>query len=319
MNKEPFLKNFSPLLLLISLLVIIIISLFILNITGLLLAIPFWGAEAIQAISGNIALNINSNINFFKYLQIVNQLGMFILPSLIFAFLVRKKIAVYLKINRLPNGYTLLAAILLMIVSMPFINWLISMNEMMHLPAAFSGIEDWMRKSEDSAEVFTKAFLNVNNAYGLLLNLLMIAVLPAIGEEFLFRGVLLKLFKDWFKNAHLAIFLTAFLFSAMHLQFFGFFPRMLLGLLLGYLFYFSRNLWIAIAAHFFNNAFAVCISFLNNKKMIQTDIDNLGNAGDNYFIIIGSFLLSLFILLSIYKKSKHKKEEEKQIPSSLDI
>ncbi|MFZ4741737.1 MAG: CPBP family intramembrane glutamic endopeptidase, partial [Bacteroidales bacterium] len=247
MNKEPFFLNFPTTLKLISLLVIIIISVFIINLLGIVISLPFWGKDAMSAFTGNINLKISDNINFYKYLQIINQLGMFIIPSIIFALLAKRNISNYLNINYRPYLYPLLIGIIVMIVSMPFINWLIGVNETIHLPEAFSGIEDWMRRSEDSAEIFTKAFLNGTSISGFFLNIVMIAVLPAIGEEFLFRGVLQKLFKDWFGNVHIAIIVTAFLFSAMHLQFFGFFPRMVLGLLLGYLFYFSNNLWVPIA------------------------------------------------------------------------
>jgi membrane protease YdiL (CAAX protease family) len=316
MIKEPILKNFPVVLKLISLLVIIIICVFIFNLLGFAIAIPIWGSDAIQLFNGKTNLNINNHINFFKYLQIVNQFGMFILPSVLFAFLVRGKISVYLKMNRLPQIYSLLAGISIIVVSMPLINWLISINQMMHLPSAFSGIEEWMRRSEDSAEIYTKAFLNVSSLNGLIINIFMMAVLPAIGEEFLFRGVLFKLFKDWSGKAHFAIILSAFLFSAMHLQFFGFFPRMVLGLLLGYMFYFSKNLWVPIAAHFFNNAFAVIVTFLNNKKIIQTDIDALGSESSDYLFIILSLILTMVLIGYIYKTGKNKKEEENQIPSS---
>ncbi len=315
MNKEPFLKNFSNVLKLMSLLVIIIISVFIINLSGILVAIPFWGSEAIKAITGNLTLNIQDNINFFKYIQIVNQIGMFIVPSVLFALLVKGNITKYLRINQFPHLFTLMAGLLVIVVSMPFINWLINVNEMMHLPTALSGVEEWMRKSEDSAEVFTKAFLSGTGIGGLLLNLLMIAVIPAIGEEFLFRGVLVKLFKDWFGNIHWAIIVSAFLFSAIHVQFFGFIPRMFLGILLGYMFYFSRNLWVPIAAHFFNNASVVIASFLYNREIIETDLDKLGSAGEDYLLIAISFILSCILLLSIYKR-EHKKKEETKIPSS---
>ena len=318
MNKEPFLKNFSTILKLMSLVVIIIISIFIFNLVGIVISLPFWGSDAISAFTGDINLKINDNINFYKYLQIVNQIGMFIIPSILFAFLVKGRISTYLKINRFPHLFTLLAGVLVIIFSMPFVNWLISLNETMHLPSALSGVEDWMRKSEDSAEIFTKAFLNGTCIGGFLLNIIMIAILPAIGEEFLFRGVLQKLFKDLFGNVHIAIFVSAFLFSAMHLQFFGFFPRMVLGLLLGYMFYFSNNLWVPIIGHFFNNAFAVTASFLNNKKIIQTDVDSLGNVGENYSLIFASFVLTLILLIVILKiEEKSKKKEENQISSFL--
>jgi membrane protease YdiL (CAAX protease family) len=104
---------------------------------------------------------------------------------------------------------------------------------------------------------------------GLLLNLGIIAVLPALGEEFIFRGVLQTLLTKWFKNTHLAIFIAAFLFSSIHLQFYGFIPRLVLGLFFGYLFFWSKNIWLAVWAHLINNALAIILMFLGNKGNIN--------------------------------------------------
>ncbi len=315
MNKEPFLKNFSQPLKLISLLIIIIISVFIINVIGVLLALPFWGNNVITTFTEGMNLNSAENIGFYKFLQIFNHLGMFIIPSILFAFLINRNIGKYLRINRFPKLFTILSGILLIMVCMPFINWLMTMNGMMKLPEAFSGIEEWMRKSEDSAELITNKFLNVSSIGGLLINLFMIAIIPAIGEEFLFRGILQKQFKLWFGNIHIAIFISAFLFSAMHIQFFGFIPRLVLGVILGYLYYFSRNLWVPIITHLFNNGIAVIIYFLNFNKIMSTDIDKLGSEGNDYILILGSLIFSIVLMLSIYKREylrkrlKTKKED----------
>ncbi|MCX6232512.1 MAG: CPBP family intramembrane metalloprotease [Bacteroidetes bacterium] len=315
MSREPILKNFSPSLQLISLVVITILCVFIVYILGVVIAIPVWGGETMLALTNKTVLNLADNINFFKYLQIVSQIGMFIVPPILFAFFVRGNIAAYLKINHIPNMVTLLSGLLVLIVSIPFINYLISLNSMMHLPSAFSGIETWMKDMENSAEAFTKAFLNVTSTQGLLVNLFMIALLPALGEEFMFRGVLQKLFKDWTAKVHIAIFITAFLFSAMHLQFFGFIPRFVLGLILGYLYYFSNNLWVPIAAHFLNNATAVIFSFLFAKKIVKTDIDTIGNTPNDFLLIIASCLFTLVLLYSIYKREMTGKEQLTDISS----
>ena len=143
-----------------------------------------------------------------------------------------------------------------------------------------------------------------------MLNLFMIAVIPAIGEEFLFRGVLQKQFRQWFGNIHIAVFVAAFLFSAMHMQFFGFIPRLVLGIILGYLYYFSKNLWIPIIAHFFNNAIAVIVYYLNYNKVINTDFDKLGSSGEDYILVIGSIIFSIILMLSIYKREHLRKHHK---------
>lgn len=307
MNKEPFLRKFPHLFKLISLLVIIIISAFIINLLAVVIALPFWGNSVITTFTEGMNLNNSENIGFYKFLQIFNHLGMFVIPSLIFAFLVNTNLSKYLRINKLPKLFTVLSGILLIIVCMPLINWLMTINNMLKLPEALSGMEKWMRKTEDSAELITNLFLNVNGIGALLINIFMIAVIPAVGEEFLFRGVLQKQFKLWFGNIHLAIFVATFLFSAMHMQFFGFIPRLVLGLILGYLFYFSKNLWIPIIVHFFNNAIAVVIYYLNYNKIISTDIDKLGSTENDYILIIGSFIFTVVLILSIYKREALRK------------
>ncbi len=110
---------------------------------------------------------------------------------------------------------------------------------------------------EGNAEKLTLAFLKMDSPLDLMLNILIVALLPAIGEELLFRGCLQQLLVEWTKKPHLSIFIAAALFSAIHFQFLGFVPRMLIGAFLGYLFYWSGNLWYAIIGHFVNNALQV--------------------------------------------------------------
>lgn len=310
MLKEPFLKNFPAYLRIISLLLIIIICAFIINLLGVLIALPVWGNSVISTFTEGMNLNNKENINFYKFLQIFNHLGMFIIPSILFAYLVNFNIVKYLRINKMPKFFTIFSGILLILVCMPFINWLMTINNMMKLPEALSGIEQWMRNSEVNAEKIINIFLNVNSIGALMLNLFMIAVIPAVGEEFLFRGVLQKQFRQWFGNIHIAVFVAAFLFSAMHMQFFGFIPRLVLGIILGYLYYFSKNLWIPIIAHFFNNAIAVIVYYLNYNKVINTDVDKLGSSGEDYILIIGSIIFSIILMLSIYKREHLRKHHK---------
>ncbi len=139
---------------------------------------------------------------------------------------------------------------------------------------------------------------------GFLVNLLMIAILPAIGEEFFFRGILQRLFSEWFKNIHVAIFITAFIFSAIHFQFFGFFPRFLLGLYLGYLFYWSGNLWIPIVVHFINNALVVILAYISANGYADIDYETFGSTNNTLILLLTTVLISalIFILFHLGKK-----------------
>ncbi len=136
--------------------------------------------------------------------------------------------------------------ILLVFVINPFINFTGEINGRMHFPPWLEDMEEWMRTAEENAERLTRAFLEVKTTGGLLFNLLMVAVLPAIGEELLFRGVIQKQLSAWSGSHHWGIWLSAALFSALHMQFYGFLPRMLLGALFGYLLGLE---WLPVAPH----------------------------------------------------------------------
>jgi membrane protease YdiL (CAAX protease family) len=139
----------------------------------------------------------------------------------------------------------------------------------MHLPDWLSGVEKWMTAKEDSVNRVVELIMVPDNFRAMLLNLFMIAVLPAIGEELLFRGVFQKIFYTLFKSGHLAIWITAFIFSALHLQFFGFLPRFILGLIFGYLYYWSGTLWLPVISHFVNNAVSVIAAYIQGLNTVS--------------------------------------------------
>jgi hypothetical protein len=174
---------------------------------------------------------------------------------------------------------------------------------MMSLPSSLQWLEDWMKTSEEQAARLTDALLQMPTFGSFLFNMLMIAVLPAVGEELVFRGLFQRLFKEWLGNAHLAILLAAFLFSAIHMQFYGFIPRLVLGLILGYLFYFSGSLWVPILAHFIQNGTVVLITWLGQQGMIGGDYENFGMS-ENIWIIALSLALTLMMLWLVRYFSK---------------
>jgi len=135
----------------------------------------------------------------------------------------------------------------------------------------------------------------------------MIAIIPAFAEEFLFRGALAKLLKDWTKNIHVAVFISSFIFAAIHMQFYGFLPRFLLGTALGYLFFWSGSLWLPIAAHFANNFRSVVVEFLFRKGYVQTSSENFGTNTPLWQIGILAVLVA-GILYTIYKSTLIKRE-----------
>lgn len=207
-------------------------------------------------------------------LQAVNHLGTFLLPSLLYWYAVEHK--TWSVFNPHPvtklTGLAVVAAVV--IAFMPFDGLIIDWNQNVHLPQTLAPLEQWIRDKEKSLEGVTKYLTTFSNTGQLLIAILVIAVIPAIGEETLFRGILQRNLTYWTGNVHAGIWIAAALFSAIHVQFLGFVPRMLLGALFGYLYLWSGNLWVPILAHFVNNGFTVLMVYLYQHKLISMDIES---------------------------------------------
>lgn len=295
----------SPPLKLLALLLIIFLSILFTMILGIALGFAFFGADMLDYVKEGMSLSDPAFLPVLKYLQIINTIGIFIIPSIVFAALADKSISGYLSMKVRPAFVSTITGMAVIIAILPFIHWVAGINEMMSLPEWLSGMEGWMRRSEEQAKELTELFLATSTPGGLVLNLFMIAVLPAIGEELLFRGVMLRLFREWTKNPHIAVLVSAFLFSALHLQFYGFLPRFLLGIVLGYLFVWTRSIWVPVLVHFINNGIAVVGAWYFARGKIDQDIESIGEV-DQPVIIIFSLIMVVVMMLLI-KMYEHKK------------
>ena len=170
-------------------------------------------------------------------------------------------------------GLLLLSA-LLIIAIMPANSWVIDLNTKMDLPDFLSGFENWAKAKEDSLRELTQYLTKFDSIGELIFGLVVFALIPAIGEELVFRGIVQKQCIRWLKNPHVGIWVTAFIFGAIHLQFYGMLPRMLLGALLGYLYWWSGNIWVPILGHFMNNGFTVFMLYMVQQKNIDYDIES---------------------------------------------
>ncbi|MCX6234828.1 MAG: CPBP family intramembrane metalloprotease [Bacteroidetes bacterium] len=267
---------------------------------GLIIAIPIFGSEVLTSISDLSGESMLNNLDLQRYFQIVSQIGTFILPAALYAFFISRQAPSYLRLDKRPRLISLVLAFLSILVSLPFISWLLQLNASFHLPDFLSGLENWMRSSEEQAARLTEAFLGDTSAKGLIINIVMIGILASVGEELLFRGILIRLFREWLKNPHLAVVISAILFSAMHLQFYGFLPRMVLGILLGYLFVWTRNLWVPILTHLVNNTLSVVAAYMYNAGTISQDMDSFGSSA-NPLVISISFIFILVVLFALYR------------------
>ena len=236
-----------------------------------------------------------SDINTLKWIQLLQTISLFLLPSLILAYLCAKAPWNWLQLDNKVDWKVLLWAIGIMLVALPAINLMSHWNQQMVLPTWLSGVEEWMKNKEAEAEWLTKQFMSVTTISGLLVNLLLMAVLPALSEEITFRGVLQRLLNFQLStfNSHLAIWLTAIIFSAIHMQFYGFVPRMLMGALFGYMLVWTGSLWVPMLMHFVNNGMAVLLYFMANRAHWDMDkIDAIGT-GNTLWLGIVSVVLTI--------------------------
>lgn len=197
----------------------------------------------------------------------------------------------------------ILLGILILVVSLPLMEAVSQWNQSLHLPSQWERLEQWMRKNEDQVTQFTNQLLEVSTWKGFLINIFQIAILTGICEELLFRGVLQKIFIRWTGNIHLGIWITALVFSAVHIQFFGFFPRTLIGALLGYLFVWTGSLWVPVLVHTANNLLAVVFTptEFNKDWPFVHAIDKAENPA--WLVIVSLFLacIGLFVLYRMCK------------------
>lgn len=295
----------KPSLQLVLIMCLCLISVILFSIVGALVMLFGFGFD-ISNMNNYGDPNIIEGLKFF---QLLSAIGLFIVPPLVYTLLVSKKSFQSLGLKRLSKPINYILILFLMVISTPFISWIIELNANMVLPDFLAGIEQWMRTSEMQAEHLTKAFLTFDGVGSLIYMLIVIAIIPAVGEELLFRGVLQKIFINWFKKPHLAIWVTAILFSALHMQFFGFFPRMLLGVLFGYIFYWSKSLWLPILGHFINNGSVVILSYSYPETIENADVSIFENNEYSVLFYIASFVLSMGLIFLIKKVNQSKKNE----------
>jgi len=300
-------KNSSPFFRLIFTGLIMVLSFILIFIIGILAIRPFmsFSFADIQDVYSNLTTPFN--INLLKYIQALSTLGLFVVPPFIVAKIFYGHATKPLWLKNKISGRTIVAVVLIMIFALPVINFTAELNSHLKLPEFLKGLEEAMRRAEDNAQFISDIFVNVSSFPAFLFNVVVIAFLPAIGEEVIFRGVFQRYFIEWTKSVHTGVFLAAILFSAFHFQFFGFIPRMLMGILFGYLVIWTKSVWISIIAHFVNNVTAVTFYYLYNIKVINVDVENIG-ADNTFYILLPSLIILVALIYFIYK-NYHPKEE----------
>jgi membrane protease YdiL (CAAX protease family) len=261
----------------------------------------------ISVLGNTDVLNIYSNnpatpmaLKFFQFFQVFFS---FIVPAHLFArFHSNNQSAEYLQLKSTSNIHFILGALMIFLIS-PLISFLNEINQNISLPAFLSSLESTFKSLEEKSKIATELFLNVNTTADIVVNFFIVAVLAAVSEELIFRGVLQRLMGTVVRNIHLNILICSVIFSAFHLQFYGFIPRLALGMLLGYSFHFSKSLWVPIMIHFLNNATAVLVDLLYKRNLISL------NPNENEYFGYGGLFISIISTITLfwYWTNVHKK------------
>jgi membrane protease YdiL (CAAX protease family) len=263
----------------------------------LVFQIPF--SALMQVLNMDSGLEITPAV--LKYVQLILATFVFIVPANAYSHLFSDNTFVFFEFKK-PSLVFLFFAALLWLFTLPIISFLADINNKIAFPTSFAGLENSFRLAEARAENATRFLLNITSLSGLMVNLLVIAVVAAIAEELIFRGIIQKLLFEQSKNIHLAIWLTALVFSLFHLQFFAIIPRIVLGAALGYTFYWSKSIWVPIFFHFINNASIVFASYLYQKKLIATDPNEITFFPNSVLFV--AFICSIAMVYFWNKRAK---------------
>lgn len=284
-NKKLIIKPAASLVLLFSLFLFMLIA-----------------VSLITQLLGSLTDNTAAILRISSVLQ---NVLVFILPAVATAMLSTRFPATLLAIDKFPSGKFILLSIAVLIVSIPLMNSIIDWNQNITLPDSFSQFNDYMQQLEKGAEKAVSDITGGSTVGTLIMSILIVGVFTGLGEEIFFRGGLMRLF-SCIKgmSPHVAIWLTAFLFSALHMQFLGFVPRMLLGVFFGYLTFWSGSLWLPIMIHALNNSILVTTDWINNRGGSQIDVNSIGLGNNALVLNIASIILTVIVFYALYKQSK---------------
>lgn len=298
------LKAKSPTSQLVTFLGIIMVSFFVFVALGQLVASWVTGVgydkilEMVQ--SKTITPEMVPVIRVFQAVQFVS----FVLPCIICGYLFSLQPARHLGFRKPHNVVFILMAMLAMVLINPFTTWLGEMNKNIPFPDSW---QSWITEKEQDAQQSVKAMLGDRSINNLLINLVVIAGMAAVGEELVFRSILQRIFTRMFRSPWAGIIIAAFLFSAMHMQFLGFLPRFVLGILLGAIYWYSGSIWTAIIAHFFYDAALIVIVYVRPDMLEQDSVDV--DAQALALVAAISFLLTAAVLRWMMVKSRTRYEE----------
>ena len=276
---------------------------------GFVLALPFVGFDLEEI---KTLMSFPTNVPHLRTALIVFQGGnaigySIVAPLLYFRYVRKQRVLDYLGEKDKVSSSGLTLSFSLALISIFWMSPIAAWNEDVNFHSYLPEVYDWMRGQEDKIQEVTRFMTNFQSFPQFLIALFVIAAVAAVGEEFLFRGIIQNQLTNLTKNHHVGIFLSAFIFSAIHFQFFGFFPRFILGLSFGYMYHFGRSLVYPIAAHFFNNAFVVVSIYFYKNGFSSLDPNSDENAPlwlSGLALI--AFVICFFSYIKIFENTKKR-------------
>ena len=271
----------------------------------ILLALAMAGV-VVTAITGFVMTAMKVDIMWTIVLQ---DVLVFILPAVLLAVICYKQPWRFLEADHAPSWLAVLVVVVVWAVSLPAMNWLVEWNQNIHLPASMAALEQLLRDSEDAMEQITNQLLTLNSVGDLVAGFLVVGVMAGVSEEFFFRGALMGIMRRGRANIHIVIWTVAIIFSAIHFQFFGFVPRMLLGAWFGYLLLWTRSLWVPVIAHALNNGAITVFQWLDSNHYIDGNVvEQLGVPTDGQFPTLALASAVATILLIVVAKRVFSKK-----------
>lgn len=292
--KSDLLRNLGPGTQLMFVILIAFVCLFMMQITAFLIIRPIWQVNIFDDVDVLMKLETAESIHITKILQVFNQLGMFLIPALVFKKLFGSPERNFFVLRQKQSSSVWPMAAVFFILAFPFINLIHIANLQIPVP------EEMAAGDADSALKLMKLIGGGGDV--LILNFFVYALIPALAEEFLFRGVVLRQIALSTRNMHVAVWVSAALFSFIHSEITVFIPRLLMGAMLGYMFVWTGNIWVGVVAHFFNNLFTIILLNGIINGTIDKKFEMLGAFQEDLPYLIPSIILTIILAYLLYKK-----------------
>ena len=274
---------------------------------GILMVLSLIGGAILSSLTGKSLFEMNdpatwdpkdpNMLTFIRGMLLIQFLGMFLIPSLLFAYFSDPHPLNYVGLKPPSKAIYWGLGILVMLVAVPMVEYIGLVNRDLPFPGE---TRKWMQSMEDEAARTLQVMLGRTTLTDLMLNVVFIAAFAGIGEELFFRGIIQRLFIRSTKSAWMGIVIAAFLFSFFHFQFFGFIPRFLLGILLGAIYWYSGSLWPAIIAHFVYDAFFITLAYFNPELVTNPDAALV----DKSYIAVAALLSTALVVLIVWMMKK---------------